>query len=245
MADHPRVDRSRHRVRPGHRLRGRLRRDVLRHPGQAGLPGVRIAGHARHRGSDRGARVGHRRFRRRRGRRAVLGPDPGTASWSVISWTRAFAHRLGLPLLERLRLRRLALAHPHPADGQREPAARPGRRVHAGPDLRGGGRHLRGRRQVVVDRHAAVQLPVHRTTVLPDPWRPAGRTGQGRRLPGDHHRLLGVDGRHRRAADVPPGRRLQLRQGPAGAGGRSFPRLPVGKVSQREHPQRDAGPRQA
>ena len=38
---------------------------------------------------------------------------------------------------------------------------------------RGRGRHLRRRRQVVVDRHAAVQLPVHRAAVLPDQGRPS------------------------------------------------------------------------
>ena len=36
-------------------------------------------------------------------------------------------------------------------------------------------RHLRRRRQVLVDRHAALQLPVHRPAVLPDRERPARR----------------------------------------------------------------------
>ena len=36
VADDPRVDRPRHRVRPGDRIRGGLRRHLFRHPGQLG-----------------------------------------------------------------------------------------------------------------------------------------------------------------------------------------------------------------
>ena len=43
LAHHPRVDRARHRAGPGARLRGRLRRHVVRHPGQARQPAVRLA----------------------------------------------------------------------------------------------------------------------------------------------------------------------------------------------------------
>ncbi len=49
VAHHPRVDRPRHRARPGPRLRGQLRRDVVRHRRQARHPPVRLRGHARHR----------------------------------------------------------------------------------------------------------------------------------------------------------------------------------------------------
>ena len=44
-----------------------------------------------------------------------------------------------------------------------------------GADRQGRARHLRRRRQVLVDRHAALQLPVHRPAVLPDRGRQARR----------------------------------------------------------------------
>ena len=69
--------------------------------------------------------------------------------------------------LQRLRVRRLPRPHPDPADGQRLAAARTRRARHRRPDQPGRARHLRHRRQVVVDRHAALQLPVHRPAVLP------------------------------------------------------------------------------
>ena len=62
-------------------------------------------------------------------------------------------------------------------------------------------RHLRRRRQELVHRHAALQLPVHRPALLPHRPRPPGRPAARRRLPGQHHRLLGLARgrrRHRR-----------------------------------------------
>ncbi len=53
VADHPRVDRPRHRAGPGARLRGGLRGHVVRDPGQAGPPAVRLPGDAGHRGPHR------------------------------------------------------------------------------------------------------------------------------------------------------------------------------------------------
>ena len=78
--------------------------------------------------------------------------------------------------LQRLRVRRLPAPRADPAHGERVAAARPrprhhDRRAHRG--RRAG--HLRRRRQVVVDRHAALQLPVHRSAVLPDRERSARR----------------------------------------------------------------------
>ena len=67
------------------------------------------------------------------------------------------------------------------ADAQRVAAARPRRPLHRGPDRRRGARALRRRRQVLVDRHAALQLPVHRPALLPDRVGAARRPGQGRR----------------------------------------------------------------
>ena len=69
----------------------------------------------------------------------------------------------------------------------------------------------------------------------------AGRAGQGCRLPGDHHGLLGRDGRGRRAADLPARRRLQLRQGSAGSGRGRLARLPVGPVPRHLDSQHRAG----
>ncbi len=126
----------------------------------------------------------------------------------------AVARRLPL---QRLRVRRLPAARADPADGQRLAAAGGGRPVDRAAHRRRGAGDLRGRRQELVDRHAALQLPVHRPAVLRDPGRPARRPAPRRRLPGDDDGLLGLDGGRRRPADVRARRRLQLRQGPARA----------------------------
>jgi len=63
----------------------------------------------------------------------------------------------------------------------------------------------------LVNRHAAIQLPVHRAAVLPDPWRPARRAVARRRVPGDDNGLLELDAGGRRAADLLARRRVQLR----------------------------------
>jgi TldD protein len=76
VAHHPRVDRARHRARPGRRLRGGLRRHLVRHLRQARHVGLRLAGHARDRRPHGGARPGHRGHRQRGRGRAVLRPGP-------------------------------------------------------------------------------------------------------------------------------------------------------------------------
>ena len=73
--------------------------------------------------------------------------------------------------------------------------------------------------------------------VLPDQERPPRRPAQGRGLPGDDDRLLELDGGGRRPADVRARRGVQLRQGPARAGGAGEPRgagraLPLGAGAQ-------------
>ena len=72
--------------------------------------------------------------------------------------------------------------------------------------------------------------------------RTAGRRpGARRRLPGHHHRLLGLDVRDRRAGDVRARRRLQLRQGPARSGRRGQSRLSGRAVQRCPDPQRRPG----
>ena len=115
-----------------------------------------------------------------------------------------------------------------------------------GPDDRGthrggGPRHLRRGRQELVHRHAALQLPVHRAAVLPDPGREAGRAGERRRLPGDDDGLLGSHGGRRRRLDLGARGRLQLRQGAARAGGAGVARLPVGAGAGGARAQRPRG----
>ncbi len=110
-----------------------------------------------------------------------------------------------------------------------------------GAHRRGGARHLRRRRQELVDRHAALQLPVHRPALLRDPRRPARRSAARRGLPGDHHRLLGLAGGRRRSADLRARRRLQLRQGAAQPDRGRVARLPHVAVPRRERAQHRAG----
>ena len=126
VADHPRVGGARHRVRPGHRLRGRLRRHQFRHARPARHPALRLAAHARHRGPD----VPH-------GLATIGFDDDGVATgggtwcatgcWSATSWTARSPPPGALPQ-QRLRLRRLPAPRADPADGQRLAATRPGRR---------------------------------------------------------------------------------------------------------------------
>jgi TldD protein len=64
LADDSRVGRARYRARPGARLRGRLRGDLLCHPGPARPAAVRLAADACDRGPHHRARPGHDRLRR-------------------------------------------------------------------------------------------------------------------------------------------------------------------------------------
>ncbi|CAA9214727.1 MAG: TldD family protein, Actinobacterial subgroup, partial [uncultured Corynebacteriales bacterium] len=240
LADHPRVDRTRHRARPGAGLRGGVRGDVVRDLRQARHPEVRLAGDERDRRPHRRARPGHDRLRRRRRTDPAVGHRQGRHAGGLPAGP-ADGEAQGPGPLQRLRVRGLPGPHPGPADGQRVHPAGPGRPVAGGPDRRRGARHLRGRRQELVDRHAALQLPVHRAALLPDREREAGRPVAGRGLPGDDHRLLGLHGGGGRAGHVRPARRLQLRQGAAGAGGGGQPRRPAGAVPRREHPQHGPG----
>ena len=127
LADHPRVDRPRHRARPGARLRGQLRRHVVRDLRQARHAAVRLRRHARHRRPHRRARPGHRSGTTTRASQ--------TQSWDIVRDGVLVGYQLDRPMgahasraqrrpLQRLRLRRLPRPHPDPADGQRLAAAR-------------------------------------------------------------------------------------------------------------------------
>ncbi len=135
VADHPRVDRPRHRARPRARLRGGLRRHLVRHLRPARHAALRLAGHERHRRPHRRARPGHHRLRRRGRGRPVLGPRPRRHPGRLPA-RPADRQALRLRALQRLRVRRLPLARPGAADGQRLAAAGRGRPVHRGADRR-------------------------------------------------------------------------------------------------------------
>lgn len=110
--------------------------------------------------------------------------DEGVAaqSWDLVrdgvfvgyQLDRAFAPRLGATF-QRLLVCRLATSRADPADGQHIAAAGHRRPQHRGPDRPGRRRDLYCRRQVMVDRHAALQLSVHRPAFLPHPRWPAVR----------------------------------------------------------------------
>ena len=131
---------------------------------------------------------------------------------------------------------------PDSAHGERVAGAF-GRRgpEHRGADRRRGPRHLHRRRQELVDRHAALQLPVHRAALLPDRGREAGRAGEGRRVPSHHDRLLGGHGGRGWRVHLGARRRVQLRQRPARSGGAGLARLPVRPGARGAGPQHARG----
>ena len=159
--------------------------------------------HARHRRPHAPARAGDDRLRRRRRRHQPSGTSCATAILVGYQLDRTFAPRLGLA-----RSNGCAFADsPHHVPLQRmanvslQPDTAADRSTD---DLIAGvddGIYVVGR-PVVVDRHAAGELPVHRPAVLPHPRRPTRRAAARRRLPGADHRLLGLARRPRRAVDV-------------------------------------------
>ena len=146
VADHPRVGRARHRVRPGDRLRGRVRRHQLRHAGPARHAALRLAAHARHRRPHRPARAGDRS--------ASTTTASPPAEWDLVrdgmlvgyQLDRTFAPRLGLARSNGCAFADSPHHVPHAADGERVAAARPAAdRTHGRPDRRRGRRDLRRR----------------------------------------------------------------------------------------------------
>ena len=106
LADDPRVDRPRHRARPGAGLRGGVRRHVVRHARPARSPPVRVTGHARDRRPHDRARPGDGGDRRRGRRGPVVRPGPRRRPRRLPA-RPADRHRGRPRPLERLRLRRL------------------------------------------------------------------------------------------------------------------------------------------
>ena len=168
VADHPRVDRARHRAGPGAGLRGQLRRHLVRDLRQARARcAYGSAGDERHRRPHRRARPGHDRLRRRGRRRRSVGHRQGRRAGRLPArparWpgSRASAG----PTAARSPTPPAHVPMQRMANVSLQPAA--GRPVDRGADRPGRARHLRRRRQELVDRHAALQLPVHRAAVLP------------------------------------------------------------------------------
>ena len=246
LADHPRVDRARHRARPGARLRGGLRGDLVRD--------VRQARHA--------CSTARRHERHRRPRPPSTGwpRSAGTtraspaSTWDIVK----DGVLVGYQLDRRDGPRSRASAGPTAARIADSPGHVPIQRManvvaaarrRTGPSTD----DLIGRRRARASTSSATSrwsIDMQRYNFqftgqrfYRDRERPAGRPAARRRLPGDDDRLLGLDGGGRRPADLRAGRRVQLRQGPARAGRAGQPRLPVGAVPRRPHPQHGAGGR--
>ena len=175
LADDPRVDRSRHRARPRTRIRGELRRHVVCYPRQARI-NLKYGSDLMHVTGDRTveARVGKRRLGRRRRRRRKQFDI--VKRWVARRIPARPADRLAgrIRPLQRLRVRRLPRSRTHSANGQCRPAT--DALMDRTPKTQIAGRrrwHLHRWRQELVDRHAALQLPVHRSALLPDQERTA------------------------------------------------------------------------
>ena len=127
VADNPRIDRARHRIRPRDRLRGRLCRHIVRHAGQAGNHALRLAGDERDRRPDRRTRPGQYRFRRRGGAGAELGPG-ARRDLRRLPAGSGVRPAVGRCAVQRMLVCRFAASCADSADGQRVVAARCRRR---------------------------------------------------------------------------------------------------------------------
>ena len=198
------------------------------------------ADHARHRRPHRRARPGHHRVRRRGGGRPELGHRPGRRPrrlparprrWPSCTPSSTTAGPTAAPT-------------PTPPATSRSSGwrtSRCSRPPTARPPTELIGRVERGI-YVVGDKSWSIdmqrynfQFTGQRFYLIEDgaARRPAAR----RRLPGDHHRLLGLDGGGRRPGDLGARRRVQLRQGPARPGRVGLARLPDRAVPRRQRPQ--------
>ena len=207
---------------------------------------LRLRRHARHRRPDRRARPGHRRVRRRGRRRRSPGTSSGTACWSATSSTARWRHLE--PELNDGRSNGCAYADSPghiPIQRMANVSLQPAPDGPATEELIG--RVERGI-YVVGDKSWSIDMQRYNfqftgQRFYRDRGRPARRAAPRRRLPGHHHRLLGLDGGRRRPGDLGARRRVQLRQGPARPGRRGQPRLPHRAVPRRPHPQHHRGGR--
>ena len=104
---------------------------------------------------------------------------------------RQMAHKQRLRPIERLRVCRSGRPCAAAADAERLAERRARSTITLQRSALGHGRRaLHRRRQELVDRHAALQLPVHRAEVLSGARRQDRRAGEGRRLSVAHDRLL-------------------------------------------------------
>ena len=181
------------------------------------------------------ARPRHRRLSTTRAWRPSPSTSSATASSSATSSTAAIAAVSGLGPVQRLRVRRLAAARPDPADGQRLARSPRPPRGPTTEELIGGvdrGIYIVGDKSWSIDmQRYNFQFTGQRFFRIED-----GRlAGQLRDVAYQATTtefwgsLEAVGG----AVDLPPRRRVQLRQGPARPGGAGEPRRALGAVARR------------
>ncbi|CAA9343985.1 MAG: TldD family protein, Actinobacterial subgroup, partial [uncultured Gemmatimonadaceae bacterium] len=240
LAHHPRVDRPPHGARPRARLRGQLRRHQLRRAPREGARQAQVRARVHeHPGRPHAARVAGARGVGRRGRagRPVAhrrqGDVQGLPDYARPGAVHRGAHRRQAlaRLLVRAELERRAV----PAHAEREPDAR--REGAVARRHRRGHRPGRGREEprLVVDRPAALQLPVLRPGRLRGAEGEDHRDAQGRRLPEPHPRLLERDGHDRGQGELLARRLVRRRQGRAEPEQLREPRVRARALQEREH----------
>ena len=101
-------------------------------------------------------------------------------------------------------------------------------------DRGNGPRHLHRGRRLVLDRSAAIQLPVRRADVLGNQERQEDAAAARRRVCRPHARLLELDVDDRRSSDLRAGRGAVGRQGAADAAQLRVARVSGGAVSERQ-----------
>ena len=130
---------------------------------------LRLPRHARDRGSHGGARAGHRRASTREGVAAQSFDLVRDGTLVGYQLDRSIAAAMGFERSNGCAFADSPMHVPDSAHGQRVAGACGRRRpAHRGPDRRRRPGRLHRGRQELVDRHAALQLPVHRATLLPD-----------------------------------------------------------------------------
>ena len=161
---------------------------------------------------------------------ATIGYDDegvATQSWDIVKDGILVGYQLDRRIaaahradpLQRLRVRRLPRAHPDPADGQRLPAdrhltARQPRSWSAAWTTGSTSSATSAGRSTCSATTSSSPGSASSRIARREDRRPSAR----RRLPVHDHRLLGLDERGRRSADLPARRGVQLRQGPTRPG---------------------------